>query len=258
VTTKVNMPSNEQPYAVELRVCNEKAPAGCTLSGAKPAQSYGPLGDALLDVRPVVDGKNVYWVISGTANGSPVSVRYDVEGDVTTLQPAGTGQFSLQTKTFTTSRYRQNIRISVAVFDPSKPGRGQDSGDNTATSGNPPPPLVSISRGDRCGDGPQTTNPCKTNGFQSPMPRQQLQLHPAHDLRVRGELPLLDPGHRQRRLGVVQPELPRRVPDELVLRGRHHLDLVHRQHGLPDQLRHGLLGHQQRLTGACRQPEGAA
>ncbi|MBC2934853.1 Ig-like domain-containing protein [Nocardioides sp. zg-1228] len=168
VTTKVSLPSNEQPYSVELRVCNENAPAGCTLSGAKPAQSYGPLGDALGDVRSVVNGKDVYWVITGTANGSPVAVRYEVAGDVTILQPPGTGQFSLQTKTFTTDRYRQNIRISVAVYDPSKPGRGQDVGDNTATSGNPPPPVVSLTRGDRCGDGPQTTNPCRSSNSQAP------------------------------------------------------------------------------------------
>jgi len=168
VTARVSTPSNEQAYAVELRVCNEKAPAGCTVSAPKQVQSYGPLGSAIAEIRPVVSGKSVYWVITGTANGSPVSVRYEVSGDVTTVQPGVTGQFSLQTKTFTTDKYRQDIRISVAVFDPAKPGRGQGTGDNTATSGNPPPPVVSLSRGDRCGDGPQTTNPCKSNGFQPP------------------------------------------------------------------------------------------
>ena len=59
VTVKINMPGNEQAYPVELRVCNERAPAGCTLSGAKQAQSYGPLGAALSEIRPVVNGKNV-------------------------------------------------------------------------------------------------------------------------------------------------------------------------------------------------------
>ena len=43
-TVKISMPGNEIAYPVELRVCNERAPAGCTLSGAKQAQSYGPLG----------------------------------------------------------------------------------------------------------------------------------------------------------------------------------------------------------------------
>ena len=44
VNTKVSLPNNEQPFNIELRVCNERAPAGCTLSGAKSAQSYGPPG----------------------------------------------------------------------------------------------------------------------------------------------------------------------------------------------------------------------
>lgn len=166
VTAKVNTQSNETPYNVELRVCNEKAPAGCTVSAAKSAQSYGPLGNALTEIRPVVNGKDVYWVITGTANGSPVSVRYDVDNDgeqPITTQPGVNGQFSVQTKTFTASGYNQNIRLSVAIFDPSKPGRGQASGDNTTKSGLPPAPTVSIARGQACGDGPNTTRPCRSN-----------------------------------------------------------------------------------------------
>ena len=170
VTSKISMPGNEQAYSVELRVCNEKAPAGCTLSGIKQGQSYGPLGSALGEIRPVVNGKNVYWVITGTANGAPVSVRYDVDGDgeqPTTVQPGVSGQFSVQTKTYTTAGFRQNIRISVAVFDPVRQGRGEDTGDNSTTSGDPPAPVVSIARGQACGDGVDTTRACKTSPSQA-------------------------------------------------------------------------------------------
>ena len=56
--TASRRPSNEQPYPVQLRVCNEKAPAGCTLSGVQNVQTYGRLdGDAQRHRRPVVNGK---------------------------------------------------------------------------------------------------------------------------------------------------------------------------------------------------------
>ncbi|MBD3944595.1 Ig-like domain-containing protein [Nocardioides ganghwensis] len=169
VTTKVSMPSNEQAYNVELRVCNEKAPAGCTLSGAKQAQSYGPLGNALTEIRPVVNGKNIYWVITGTANGAPVSVRYDLDSDAeqpVTTQPGVTGQFSVQTKTYTTASFNQDVRLSVVVFDPVRSGRGEDEGENRTKSGLPPAPTVSIARGQACGDGLNTTRACKTSPSQ--------------------------------------------------------------------------------------------
>lgn len=168
-TVRVPTPSNEQAYNVELRVCNEKAPAGCTLSGVKSAQSYGPLGDALFDIRPVVSGKNIYWVITGTANGAPVSVRYDLDGDgdgPVTTQPGVSGQFSVQTKTYTTQNYNQDVRLSVAVFDPVRAGRGEDSGENRTTSGPPPQPSLALSEWTACGDLPQSDPKCQGAGAQ--------------------------------------------------------------------------------------------
>jgi hypothetical protein len=168
-TVRVPTPSNEQAYNVELRVCNEKAPAGCTLSGVKSAQSYGPLGDALGEIRPVVNGKNVYWVITGTANGAPVSVRYDLDNDnegPITVQPGVSGQFSVQTKTYTTASFNQDVRLNAVVFDPVRSGRGEDEGENRTKSGLPPAPTVSIARGQACGDAAGTTRPCRSNNGQ--------------------------------------------------------------------------------------------
>ena len=42
IVTRVQVPSNEQSYPVQLRVCNEKAPAGCTLSSQQNVQSLRP------------------------------------------------------------------------------------------------------------------------------------------------------------------------------------------------------------------------
>ena len=66
ITTRIQMPSNEQPYPVQLRVCNKKAPAGCTLSGQQNVQSYGRLdGSSTTSVAPVVNGKDVAWTVTG-------------------------------------------------------------------------------------------------------------------------------------------------------------------------------------------------
>jgi hypothetical protein len=168
-TVTLNVPSNEQAYALELKVCNEEAPAGCTSSGPKQAQSYGPLSDALAEIRPVVNGKNVYWVVTGTANGAPVSVRYTVDGFESVLvQPGVVGQFSFQTQTYSTQDYGQNIRVAVDVFDPARPERGSDSGSNTARSADPPPPTLSFNEWTECGDLAISNPKCQgegANGF---------------------------------------------------------------------------------------------
>ena len=51
---RVTTPGNEQPYQVQLRVCNEDAPAGCTLSGVQNVQTYGRLDGMLNDIGPAV------------------------------------------------------------------------------------------------------------------------------------------------------------------------------------------------------------
>lgn len=162
-TVEVATLDNERLYDVVLRVCNEKAPAGCTVSDAKQAQSYGPLNDVISEIRPVVSGKNVSWVISGTANGSPVSVRYQVGGydsGPLTINPGVSGRFSVQTRTYTTDEYDEEIRVSVAVSDPAKPSRGQDTGESITRSAPPPAASITVSRGEICGDGPGTSRTC--------------------------------------------------------------------------------------------------
>ncbi len=72
-TQRIPTPNNEQAWSVQLRVCNEEAPAGCTLSSVQNVQSFGRLDNALGSIQPVVNGKSIQWVISGTSNGDPAA-----------------------------------------------------------------------------------------------------------------------------------------------------------------------------------------
>jgi hypothetical protein len=158
-TQRIPTPSNEQPYAVQLRVCNEDAPAGCTLSGVQNVQSFGRLDDALGTIQPIVNGKSIQWVVSGTSNGDPAVVEYEIRnrgGGGTGIQrfrPTGVGAFSFTTPAFSTENWAQEQEIFVTVSDDAPGGRGQDSGSSSVRSAPPPPPTIGISRGDRCQDG---------------------------------------------------------------------------------------------------------
>ncbi|MCY7402384.1 MAG: fibronectin type III domain-containing protein, partial [Nocardioides sp.] len=158
ITTRIQVPSNEQPYPVQLRVCNERAPAGCTLSGLQNAQTYGPLGDALGTIQPIVNGRSIQWVISGTSNGDPAVVQFQVrnskgsDAGVQTLRPSGVGAFSFTTPVFMADQFEQEQEIFVTVLDDSPDGRGQDTGSGSVNAGPPPPPTIGISRGARCQD----------------------------------------------------------------------------------------------------------
>ena len=156
------------------------------------AQSYGPLGDALGEIRPVVNGKNVYWVITGTANGSPVSVRYELDGDnngAIEIRPGVTGQFSVQTRTYTTASFNQDIRVSVASSTPS----GRRAARTRGRTGRSPAPARA--RGQhRARPGSGDVRAPRGRAGPAPasrLPGQQLQHHPARDRGLPGELHLL-------------------------------------------------------------------
>ncbi|MDR7251760.1 hypothetical protein J2X46_000732 [Nocardioides sp. BE266] len=160
---RVNVPSNEQPYQVQLRVCNENAPAGCTLSGTQNVQTYGRLDRALASVQPIVNGRSIQWVISGTSNGNPAIVEYVVRNKRTstsggstaptqTFRPTGPGAFSFTTPAYLTEEYEQEQEIFVRVYDDSPGGRDESNGSNSVFAPKPPPPSIGISRGARCQD----------------------------------------------------------------------------------------------------------
>lgn len=146
-TTRVPTVSNEQPYQVQLRVCNEKAPAGCTLSGVQNVQTYGRLDGMLNDLgAPLVNGKSLTWTITGTSNGDPGELAIRINGGTEQVIPLTTvGSFS-QTFTASTTNFEEDISISVTLRDPSPANRGSDSTSRRDTSGPPPAPRITLSR----------------------------------------------------------------------------------------------------------------
>ena len=127
------MPSNEQPYPVQLRVCNEKAPAGCTLSGQQNVQSYGRLEGMLNDIgAPTVNGKDVTWTVTGSSNGDAGMLVYSINGGAAqTIALSGVGAFS-QSITGSTADFAQNIRLEVWLRDNAPAGRGESYKRNDA------------------------------------------------------------------------------------------------------------------------------
>lgn len=153
VTTRFQTPGNEQPYNVQLRVCNEDAPAGCTLSGTQTVQTYGGLGGMLGGIGPaVVDGKTLTWTVTGTSNGDPAQLAVTFNGSAEQVVNLSTvGSFSQQFS-FTTSDYKQGVRIDVVLRDQSPAGRGEARGSQQSESGGPPQPQLIVARGAPCND----------------------------------------------------------------------------------------------------------
>jgi hypothetical protein len=161
ITTRIQVPNNEQPFQVQLRVCNEKAPAGCTLSGQQSVQSYGRLEGMLSDIgAPSVNGKTVTWTVNGSSNGDAAQLYYRIDGGAEqVLNLTETGTFS-RNITGTTADFAQQIRLEVWLRDSSPAGRGEAYRENRATSG-VPTPGVSVTKGTACSDGDaDPTNNC--------------------------------------------------------------------------------------------------
>lgn len=151
--TRFQTPGNEQPYQVQLRVCNEKAPAGCTASGVQNVQTYGRLDGMLNDIgAPVVNGKTVTWTVTGTSNGDPAQLVYRINGGGDQVRDlAGVGSFS-QAISVTTDDFAQDVRLEVWLRDQSPGGRGEDYASSSARS-DVPEPGVSARKGAVCNDG---------------------------------------------------------------------------------------------------------
>ncbi|WP_374454892.1 Ig-like domain-containing protein [Nocardioides sp.] len=155
-TERIPVPSNEQPYPIQLRVCNENAPAGCTLSGQQNVQTYGRLDGMLADVGPAaVNGLNLTWTITGTSNGNPAELAISINGgaeDVIQLGPVGAFSQSYST---TAGGYDTDVSIRVTLRDSNPGNRGSDSSFRTDRSGPPPPPRIHAYRSP-CSDDPNS------------------------------------------------------------------------------------------------------
>ncbi|MGF9755243.1 Ig-like domain-containing protein [Microvirga sp. 0TCS3.31] len=165
-TQRIPTPNNEQAWSVQLRVCNEEAPAGCTLSSVQNVQSFGRLDNALGSIQPVVNGRSIQWVISGTSNGDPARVTLEVRNrngssaGIKTFRPSGVGAFTFTTEAFNTDEYAQTQEIFVTIDDDSPGGRGQDSESRSAQAGPPPLPAIAFNRGGKCQDDAENQPAC--------------------------------------------------------------------------------------------------
>ena len=169
-TTRVLVPNNEQSFAVQLRVCNEKAPAGCTLSAQQSVQSYGPLAGRLNDiVVAAVNGRDITWNISGTSNGDAAQIAVRVDGGAEqVIDLNGAGTFSVPFSS-AAAGYRQYVTIEVTLRDVSPAGRGTAAKVLTTRSGEPPVPSLAVSRGRLCNDGDaDTQNNCAQVSIMPP------------------------------------------------------------------------------------------
>ena len=165
-TTRVLVGGNEQPYQVQLRVCNEHAPTGCTLSAVQNVQSYGRLDNMLNDIgAATVSGKTLTWTLTGTSNGDPAQLAIRINGGSPQLIDLGPVGAFTQSFSTTTNGFDENVRIDVTLQDPSPGNRGTSSRGRSDTSGPPPPPTVSIAK-DACSDAGGSTNGCQQNGGQ--------------------------------------------------------------------------------------------
>jgi hypothetical protein len=153
--TRISTPNNEQPYVVQLRVCNEDAPAGCTLSSPQNVQTYGPLDGMLNDIGAAsVNGKTLTWTVSGTSNGDPAQLAVSFNrGPEQVVNLDAVGAFS-QSFSYTTAEFNESARIDVTLRDSSPGNRGGARDDQTSSSGPPPDPVVAVGRGKPCNDDP--------------------------------------------------------------------------------------------------------
>ena len=141
--TRIPTPGNEQSYPVQLRVCNEDAPVGCTLSGQQNVQTYGRLDGMLNDIGPAaVNAADMTWTITGTSNGNPAELAIRIDGGSETVIPLNAvGVFSVPFSARARD-WETDVTIEVTLRDQSPGGRGTDYSRNTTTSGPPPPPTV--------------------------------------------------------------------------------------------------------------------
>jgi hypothetical protein len=156
-----DVPDNQGPHPVYLEVCNEKG--ACTQSSVKPVQTYGPFvpGD-IHSVTPTVDVTRISWTIEVDSNGDPatVTVTSDQGRNETFQVPVGVSTVTTLPKEL---GYRQTENLTVTLSDPS-PSRAPVSQTASATTAEPPPPVVAIDIGSPCNDSAGSTQPCHPSG----------------------------------------------------------------------------------------------
>jgi hypothetical protein len=153
-------PSNSLPHSVQLRLCNENASNGCTLSAAKSVHTYGPFADGhLIVAQGVGSGQTVTWQVSGDTNGPTGTLTWSLSTGESGSYPMAAGRpastFSLPI-TAQSDGYNKNVTLTVSLADPATSRRAVTKV-VTAPTGPPPPPEIVVSRGAACNDDPASS-----------------------------------------------------------------------------------------------------
>ena len=155
------------PSAVQLLLCNEfAAQRGCTPSEVRPVQTFGPLRPVnLTRVEGFPDRDTMGWVVEGNSNGQPAQITITSGKRSQTIQvPAG--EWFVQSERVQVG-WETTEEVTVTLTDPAN-GRGPVSMRQSATTGSPPAPQISLSKGDACLDGSEMTWPgptCASRGW---------------------------------------------------------------------------------------------
>ena len=146
--TRILTPGNEQPYQVQLRVCNENAPAGCTLAARRTCRATDrwAAGSTTSVPRRSTAGKS-----PGPSPAPATATPRDWPSGSTAApsRSSTSAAWVLHPSRSTTSRrLRRGRHIEVTLRDAAPAGRGADYRAARRTSGRPPPPpSVTIDQG---------------------------------------------------------------------------------------------------------------
>ncbi len=162
-TRKFSVPSNNRSFDVALRVCNEKGE--CTSSGTQSVRTYGPLARAGISINRTGSGREVGWSITVAPNGAPVRVDVSFSGTGRPSQQFNLGpDESDRTIPQLDVGYSTTETITVVVSDPPR-GRGPVQEQASATTPDPPAPVVEVDRYVKCNDDPASgRDPCHPPG----------------------------------------------------------------------------------------------
>jgi hypothetical protein len=153
--------NNLGPHTVMLEVCNEKG--ACTQSSTQPVQTFGPLvASNIHSLTATIDSTRISWTVEVDSNGdgATLTVTSDRGRSEQFTVPIGVATFTTQPMDF---GYRATENVTATLSD-SGPPRGPVSQTNAATTVDPPPPTVEVSRGAPCSDDPAAGRPaCHTS-----------------------------------------------------------------------------------------------
>ena len=164
---KFSVPSNSQAYDVALRVCNEDGQ--CTTSSSQPVRTYGPLSASGITIDRSGAGTNVGWGITVAPNGASVQVDVSFTGSGRPSQQFTRGpDQTVVTIPQLDLGFSTTETVTVVVSDGAR-DRGSVQKQESATTPNPPAPVVEVERSTKCNDDPaQGRAPCHPSGDGAP------------------------------------------------------------------------------------------